>query len=61
MISDQEFKTKLIYELHEINLSLRELSGRNVKSSLDSSNVKKTYTERYFTRTGPINKGKDDE
>ncbi len=60
-MTDQEFKTKLIYELHEINLSLRELSGRNVTSSVDGTKVKKTYTERYFTRSTPKLTPKEDE
>ena len=55
-MTDQEFKAKLIYELHEINLSLRELSGRNVSSTVDGSKVKKSYVETYFTRTIPGDK-----
>lgn len=52
---DKEFYKKLIHELHDISLSLRALSGRNVTS--ENSKAEKqpvTYAERYFART---NKG----
>lgn len=49
---DKEFYKKLIHELHDISLSLRVLSGRNVTS--ENSKAEKrtvTYAERYLARS----------
>ena len=48
--SDVKFKEKLIIELHDIALSLREISGRNITSdSLDKKPI--SYKEKYFARS----------
>ena len=48
--NEDEFRRKLIQELHDIALSLKEISGRNVVDNR-SERKPKTYAEKYFART----------
>ena len=43
---------KIISELHDIALSLRAMSGRNIVKT-DLKPKKTGYVERYFTRSKP--------
>ena len=48
-MTENEFRKKLLFELHEINLSLREMSGRN---SVPIKNEKPmSYADKYFARS----------
>ena len=46
----KEFQTKLISELHDIALSLRVMSGRNVVKTNEPPK-KEGYIEKYFKRS----------
>ncbi len=43
---------KIIVELHDISLSLRTMSGRNVVKT-DEPKKEKGYVARYFERSNP--------
>lgn len=50
--TDDEFKKKLITELHDIALSLKAMSGRNVVKT-NEPQKNKGYVEKYFERSDP--------
>lgn len=49
---EHEFNEKLISEIHDISLSLRAMSGRNVVSTNEPPK-KEGYIEKYFKRSDP--------
>ena len=49
-MTDDEFRRKLISELHDIALSLKAMSGRNVVKT-NEPQKKKGYVEKYFERS----------
>ena len=53
---NSEFERKLIQELHDISLSLKEISGRNIIDSSTKQEKPKSYAERYFERSNPDKK-----
>jgi len=49
---DEEFREKLISELHDIALSLRAMSGRNVVKT-NEPKKEEGYIKSYFKRSEP--------
>ena len=49
---DDHFREALITELHDIALSLKAMSGRNVVKT-NEPQKNKGYVERYFERSDP--------
>lgn len=54
-MSQSDFEKKVIIELHDIALSLREISGRNFVDNRSDAEAK-TYKEKYFSRTSKDDK-----
>lgn len=52
----EEFERKVIQELHDIALSLKAMSGRNVVSVDDKKTEPRTYAEKYFSRSIAMDK-----
>lgn len=51
-MTDDEFRRKLISELHDIALSLKAMSGRNVVQTNEPPK-KEGYVASYFRRSDP--------
>lgn len=52
LMTDDEFRRKLISELHDIALSLKAMSGRNVVQTNEPTK-KEGYIASYFRRSDP--------